>query len=70
MREGPRLVEYEADGGRATITISDPERRNPISVATMEGLLEATRRGLDDPEVRVLVYTGAGDVFSAGGDLS
>lgn len=64
------MVEYEAGEGRATITISDPERRNPISVATMEDLFEATGRGLDDPEVRVLVYTGAGDVFSAGGDLS
>lgn len=64
------MVEYEASGGRATITISDPERRNPISVATMEDLFEATGQGLDDPEVRVLVYTGAGDVFSAGGDLS
>jgi enoyl-CoA hydratase/carnithine racemase len=64
------LVEYEVDGGRATITLSDPERRNPISVDTMEDLLEATRSGLEDQGVRVLVYTGAGDVFSAGGDLS
>jgi enoyl-CoA hydratase/carnithine racemase len=64
------LVEYEVNEGRATITISDPERRNPISVTTMEGLLEATGKGLDDRSVRVLVYTGAGDVFSAGGDLS
>jgi enoyl-CoA hydratase/carnithine racemase len=64
------LVEYEADGGRATITISDPERRNPISVSTMEDLVVATKKGLDDPAVGVLVYTGAGDVFSAGGDLS
>jgi enoyl-CoA hydratase/carnithine racemase len=36
----------------------------------MEDLLEATRSGLEDQGVRVLVYTGAGDVFSAGGDLS
>lgn len=64
------MVEYTVQGGRATITISDPERRNPISVSTMADLLEATRKGLDDPSVRVLVYTGAGDVFSAGGDLS
>lgn len=64
------MVEYEVNEGRATITISDPERRNPISVTTMEGLLEATGKGLDDGSVRVLVYTGAGDVFSAGGDLS
>jgi len=65
------LVSYEVDGGRATITIDDPPRRNPMSVATMAALREATRRALDDPAVRVLVYTGAGDqAFSAGGDLS
>jgi enoyl-CoA hydratase/carnithine racemase len=64
------VVEYEVVGGRATITISDTARRNPISVNTMEELIEATKNGLDDPAVRVLVYTGAGDVFSAGGDLS
>lgn len=64
-------VEYEVDGPRATITIDDPGRRNPMSVDTMSGLLEATRRAVDDPEVSVIVYTGAGDrAFSAGGDLS
>jgi len=65
------MVDYEASDGRATITINDPEHRNPISVETMAGLLEATRRAVADPSVRAIVYTGAGDqVFSAGGDLS
>ena len=65
------MVDYEVSDGRAIITINDPERRNPISVETMEGLLAATRRALEDPSVRVIVYTGAGDqAFSAGGDLS
>lgn len=64
-------VRYEVGGGRATITIDDAERRNPMSVETMGGLLERTREAMDDPEVRVLVYTGAGDkAFCAGGDLS
>lgn len=64
-------VRYEVDGGRATITIDDPERRNPMSVLVMADLAEHTRSALDDPEVRVIVYTGAGDrAFSAGGDLS
>lgn len=64
-------VRYEVAGGRATITIDDPERRNPMSVETMNGLLERTREAVEDPDVRVIVYTGAGErAFCAGGDLS
>lgn len=65
------MVLYEVAGGRATITLDDPDRRNPMSVEAMSGLLDATRRASGDPQVRVLVYTGSGDrAFSAGGDLS
>lgn len=65
------MINYEASNRRATITIDDPERRNAMSTDTMERLLYATRRALADDEVRVLVYTGAGDrAFSAGGDLT
>lgn len=65
------MIRYEVADGRATITIDDPERRNPMSADVMIELGEATRRALSDGEVRVLVYTGAGDrAFSAGGDLS
>jgi enoyl-CoA hydratase/carnithine racemase len=65
------VVEYRVEGGRATLTIDEPQRRNPLSVETMESLRRLTRSAVDDPSVRVLVYTGAGDkAFSAGGDLS
>jgi enoyl-CoA hydratase len=65
------MVRYETGGDRATITIDDPERRNPLSTATMAALLAHTRTALADPSVKVIVYTGAGDrAFSAGGDLS
>ena len=64
------MIRYEVTGGRATITIADPERRNPLSTEAMSDLLAATREGLSDPTVRVIVYTGEGDrAFSAGGDL-
>lgn len=64
-------VTCEIRTGRATITIDDPERRNPMSVETMAGLVDHTRRAVDDPTVRVIVYTGAGEeAFCAGGDLS
>jgi enoyl-CoA hydratase len=65
------MVRYEVADGRAAITIDDPERRNPLSVEVMAGLLDATRQASQDPAVRVLVYTGEGErAFSAGGDLS
>ena len=65
------MIRYEVGDGRTTITIDDPERRNPMSADVMRGLGEATEKALDDDSVRVIVYTGAGDkAFSAGGDLS
>lgn len=65
------MVRYKTAGDRATITIDEPERRNPLSAATMTELLTHTRTAQADPSVRVIVYTGAGDrAFSAGGDLS
>lgn len=64
------MVRYEVTEGRATLTIDQPHRRNPLSVKTLEGLLDRTRQALDDPAVRVLIYTGAGDrAFCAGADL-
>jgi len=42
-----------------------------MSVETMRSLLDHTEQAMDDPEVGVVVYTGAGDeAFCAGGDLS
>ncbi len=65
------MVRYEVLDGRATITIDDPDRRNAMSNHVMAALVEAVASATDDPEVRVLVITGAGDkAFSAGGDLS
>ena len=65
------MLRYEKDGPRATITLDDPERRNPLSAEAMEQMREALLDATTDPEIRVIVFTGAGDrVFSAGGDLS
>lgn len=65
------VLRYEVADGRATLTIDDPERRNPMSAETMAELARRTVDAMADPAVRVLVYTGAGDkAFSAGGDLA
>lgn len=65
------MVKIDKEGARATITIDDPERRNPLSAQVVDELVEATLEANSDPEIRVLVYTGAGEkAFSAGGDLA
>lgn len=64
-------VRYELSDRVATITIDDPETRNPLTSENIAGLLDAFRRVRDDADVRVAVLTGEGDrAFSAGGDLS
>jgi enoyl-CoA hydratase/carnithine racemase len=65
------MLRYEVDAPRATITIDDPERRNPLSNAALAKIAALVRRAAADPAVRVIVITGAGDqAFSAGGDLA
>ncbi|WP_433506242.1 enoyl-CoA hydratase/isomerase family protein [Pseudonocardia halophobica] len=60
-----------ADAGSVrTLVLNDPDRRNPLSVALRTHLLEELTEAMEDPEVRAVVLTGAGAVFSAGGDLS
>ena len=66
--QAPLLV--ERDGHVATWTINRPESRNPISddemVAAFIDAVDATNA---DPEIRVVILTGAGSAFSAGGDV-
>lgn len=64
------LVLYEARDRIARITLNDPDKRNALSNEMIDGLLAAFERARDDANVGVVVLTGAGKVFSAGGDLS
>ncbi|MDH5371823.1 MAG: enoyl-CoA hydratase-related protein [Acidimicrobiia bacterium] len=65
------MLTYAVDAPRATLTLDDPDRRNPMSVDVMKALLDRLREATADPTVKVIVITGAGDrAFSAGGDLS
>lgn len=65
------MIGYEVKSGVVTITIDDPERRNPLSNETMRALKDAVWAADDDDGARVVVITGAGDrAFSAGGDLA
>jgi enoyl-CoA hydratase/carnithine racemase len=57
-------------GPVARLTLNRPDKRNPIGPATCGELVAAIAAIRDRAEVRVVVLTGAGTVFSAGGDLS
>ena len=61
---------YAAAGGIATITINRPEVRNAVRPNTYEELTHAVSRAANDPEIGVIVMTGAGDkAFCSGGDV-
>ena len=64
------MLRYDVAPPRATITIDDPERRNPLSESAMIEITGMIERAAADDAVRVVVITGAGEqAFSAGGDL-
>src|SRR5215212_9846442 len=58
------------DGGGATITLRRPEKLNAFAGHMRRDLAEALERAGSDPEVRVVVLTGAGRAFSTGADVA
>ena len=64
----PELLETIEDGV-ATLTFNRPERMNALSTPIMEGLLKGLPRLAGDPAVKVVVLTGSGRAFCAGGDV-
>jgi 2-(1,2-epoxy-1,2-dihydrophenyl)acetyl-CoA isomerase len=64
----PELLETIEDS-IATLTFNRPERMNALSTPIMEGLLHGLPRLAGDPAVKVIVLTGAGRAFCAGGDV-
>lgn len=55
------------EDGVATVTLNQPDRRNPFSAEIKTGIKDALEEVGDD--ARCLVFEGAGPAFSAGGDI-
>lgn len=53
----------------ATVTLNRPEQMNPLDWSTVKELGACMEALEDQPTVRVIVITGRGRAFSAGGDL-
>jgi 2-(1,2-epoxy-1,2-dihydrophenyl)acetyl-CoA isomerase len=62
------LLETVKDGV-AVLTLNRPDRLNAMSRPMLDAMLEALPRLADDPAVGVVVLTGAGRGFCAGGDV-
>ncbi len=57
------------EGGVLTLTMNRPEKRNALNPEMMQGLIDGLQRAVTDDAVKVLVLTGAGAAFCAGGDV-
>jgi 2-(1,2-epoxy-1,2-dihydrophenyl)acetyl-CoA isomerase len=62
------LLEAVKDGV-AVLTLNRPDRLNALSPSMLQALQEALPRLADDAAVGVIVLTGAGRAFCAGGDV-
>jgi 2-(1,2-epoxy-1,2-dihydrophenyl)acetyl-CoA isomerase len=62
-------IGFEVEDGLARLTLNRPEAANALSLELARELRAAATRCENDPEIRALWLTGAGRLFSAGGDL-
>lgn len=68
MRDYQTLL-FEKNHGIARITLNRPEAANGMDMALGRELLSAALSCDQDPDIRVVIVTGTGNFFSAGGDL-
>jgi 2-(1,2-epoxy-1,2-dihydrophenyl)acetyl-CoA isomerase len=64
-----KLALLNKRGGIATITINCPRTYNALSPPVIAALGRVLQKVQEDPEIRVVILTGAGKAFCAGGNL-
>jgi enoyl-CoA hydratase len=68
--EGYETLSFSRQGRVLTITMDRPEVLNAVSHALHLEMARVFLEAADDPESNVIVLTGAGAAFSAGGDVN
>ncbi|MFZ2869232.1 enoyl-CoA hydratase [Zavarzinia sp.] len=63
------LVTTETFDGIMRITLNRADKKNAITLAMYDGIVDGLKAAEADPAVRVAILTGAGDAFTAGNDL-
>ena len=67
----PDTLLYEKQDSIAWITLNRPQVLNAINIRMRDELWDVMHAVRDDPEVRVVIFKGAGErAFSAGADIS
>lgn len=62
-------LQYDRDGDIARLTLDRPDHLNSLNEKLLGGLQEVTTEIAHDEDIRAVLITGAGNTFSAGGDL-
>jgi enoyl-CoA hydratase/carnithine racemase len=65
----PQHFDWQVDGKIAIITLSRPERKNPLTFDSYGELVDTFRQLTRLPEIKTVVITGAGENFCSGGDV-
>ncbi|MGY4476731.1 enoyl-CoA hydratase-related protein [Bradyrhizobium sp. USDA 3364] len=63
-------VKVEIAGGVMTLTLQRPEKKNALTGAMYDAMSHALKQAEADPSVRVILFQGDGDSFTAGNDLA
>lgn len=63
------MIAVDRDGPLAILTLDRPDKANALTGEMLTALADAVQAAAADPEVRAIVLTGRGKVFSAGADL-
>ncbi|XP_026859831.1 enoyl-CoA hydratase domain-containing protein 3, mitochondrial isoform X1 [Electrophorus electricus] len=65
----PPLTIREQEDGIRRIILNNPKKRNALSLAMMTSLREDILTDIDDEDLRVIIISARGPVFSSGHDL-
>jgi 2-(1,2-epoxy-1,2-dihydrophenyl)acetyl-CoA isomerase len=60
---------FERDGGVAIVSLNRPDNANALNGQMSEDLVKVATHCDSNPDIRCVVFTGKGKMFSAGGDL-
>jgi enoyl-CoA hydratase/carnithine racemase len=62
-------IDVDIEGGIATIAFARPDKKNAITADMYARMADALAQAADDPVVRVVLFAGSPECFTAGNDL-